>query len=46
MKIKEAIEIIEWYRDWRLGKIDDMIYKAKELTQALDMVLNEAKKQK
>jgi hypothetical protein len=44
MELKTAIEILEYYQEWRLGKRDDMIHEAKKLTEALDMVLLEVKK--
>jgi hypothetical protein len=44
MELKTAIEILEYYQQWRLGKKEDMIHEAKKLTEALDMVLCEVKK--
>lgn len=42
--IKQAIEILDYHQKWRLGKVDDMIYKPLEITAALDVVLKEVKK--
>jgi hypothetical protein len=44
MKLQTAIEILEYYQAWRLGKREDMIHEPKELTEALDIVLSEVKK--
>jgi hypothetical protein len=44
MELKTAIEILEYHQEWRLGKREDMIHEAKKLTEALDMVLCEVKK--
>ena len=44
MNLKEAIEILDYHQYWRLGKIDEMIYEPKKITQALDIVLFEVKK--
>lgn len=43
-KLKTAIEILEYHQEWRLGKREDMIYEPKKLTEALDIVLIEVKK--
>ena len=45
MELKTAIEILEYHQEWRLGKREDMIHEPKKLTQALDIVLNEVKKE-
>jgi hypothetical protein len=44
MELKTAIEILEYYQQWRLGKREDMIHEPKKLTEALDMVILEVKK--
>ena len=44
MDIETAIEILEYHQEWRLGKREDMIHEPKQLTQALDIVLNTVKK--
>lgn len=44
MELKTAIEILEYYQEWRLGKREDMIHDPKRLTEALDMVLSEVKR--
>lgn len=44
MNLKEAIEILDYHQSWRLGKIDEMKYDSKQITEALDVVLDEVKK--
>jgi len=44
MELQKAIEILEHHQQWRLGKIDDMKWKPRELTDALDLVLEQVKK--
>jgi hypothetical protein len=44
MKLKTAIEILDYHQKWRLGKRDDMIHEPKKLTEAFDIVLSEVKK--
>jgi hypothetical protein len=44
MELQTAIEILEYHREWRLGKRKDMIYEPKKLTEALGIVLSEVKK--
>ena len=44
MELQTAIEILEYNQEWRLGKREDMIYEPKKLTEAMDIVLSEAKK--
>lgn len=44
MNLKEAIEVLERHQLWRLGKTDKMIIESKTLTEALDIVLFEVKK--
>jgi len=46
MELEEAIKILEYHQDWRLGNIEEMIYEPKQLTEALDFVLKYAKKQR
>lgn len=43
MTLETAIEILEHHQQWRLGKIDEMKYSPKELTQAIDELLKEIK---
>jgi len=40
MKLEEAISILKIHQEWRLGANTEMIYP-KELTQAIDIVINE-----
>ena len=44
MELKTAIEILDYHQEWRLGKRDDMIHDPKKLTEALDLVLIQVKK--
>ena len=44
MELKTAIEVLDYHQEWRLGKRDDMIHEPKALTEALDRVLDEVKK--
>ena len=44
MTLHEAIAILEEYQAWRLGAETEMI-NPKVLTQAIDLILNEVKKQ-
>lgn len=43
MNLREAIEVLEYHQDWRLGKVDEMPYKPKEITEALDILLASVK---
>ena len=45
MELKTAIEILEYHQEWRLGKRNDMIHEPKKLTEALDIILSEIKKE-
>ena len=40
MKLEEAINLLKIHQEWRLGADTEMIYP-KELTQAIDIVINE-----
>lgn len=44
MELQTAIEILEYHQEWRLGKREAMIHEPKKLTEALDIVLSEVKK--
>lgn len=44
MELQTAIEILEYHQEWRLGKREDMIHEPKKLTEALDIILTEVKK--
>jgi hypothetical protein len=39
MNIYEATEILTYHQQWRLGNEDEMKYTPKELTQAIDVIL-------
>ena len=39
MEFNTAIEILEYYQEWRLGKREDMIHEPKKLTEAIDVIL-------
>jgi len=43
MTTKEAIRIAEHYQKWRTGKIERIIYKPEEITQAIDIIITELK---
>ena len=43
MTLEEAIEILTYHQEWREGKRDDMNYEPKELTKAIDVILNHLK---
>jgi hypothetical protein len=40
MKLEDAINLLKIHQEWRLGADTEMIYP-KELTQAIDIVINE-----
>jgi hypothetical protein len=44
MKLKKAIEILKYYNNWRTGKVDEIKYMPREITEAIDRVLKKAKK--
>jgi len=44
MTLKQAAEIIQHYQDWRLGKIDEIEYTPKAITEALNILIEHAKK--
>lgn len=44
MGLKTTIEILDYHQQWRLGKRDDMIHEPKKLTQAIDIILREVKR--
>jgi hypothetical protein len=44
IELQTAIEILEYYQEWRLGKREDIIHEPKKLTEAIDAVLSEVKK--
>ena len=44
MELKTAIEILEYHQEWRLGKREEMIHEPRKLTEALDVLLSEVKK--
>ena len=44
MELQTAIEILEYHQEWRLGKRDEMTTTPKQLTEALDIVISEVKK--
>ena len=44
MELKTAIEILAYHQEWRLGKREYMIHEPKKLTEAIDIVLSEVKK--
>lgn len=44
MNLKQAIEILDYHQSWRLGKIDEIKFSSRQITEALDVVLSEVKK--
>lgn len=44
MTLIEAVKIIDYHQQWRLGKIQEMTYTPKQLAEALDVVLTRVKK--
>lgn len=45
MKLKEAIKITQHFQDWRIGKKNGMEYTGKQITEALNVVLEAANRQ-
>ncbi len=43
MELQTAIEIVEQFQAWRLGKTDDFMHQPKTFTEALDVVLRDVK---
>lgn len=43
MNLREAIEVLEYHQDWRLGMVDEIAYKPSEITEALDILLASVK---
>lgn len=43
MTLKKAIKIVEKYQLWRMGVTDEMPYKSKDITKALDTLIAYAK---
>jgi GH18 family chitinase len=43
MKLKKAIKILKYYNNWRTGKVEEIKYMPREITEAIDKVLKEAK---
>lgn len=46
MKLSKAITILEYHQRWRLGELEEMKYTPKELTEAIEVLLKEVKKNK
>ena len=42
MKLQEAIEILEYHQEWRLGKNDEML-DPKVISEAIETILNHLK---
>jgi hypothetical protein len=43
MSIENALEIAQHYQDWRTGKIDEIEYQGKAITEALNILIEKAK---
>ena len=39
MKIEQAIEILKHFQIWRMGDIDDLDYTPKELSEAINFII-------
>ena len=46
MTIEQATIILEQFQKWRLGKVNDIDYTPKELSKAIDLVIEHCKKTK
>jgi hypothetical protein len=44
MKLKKAIEILEYHNKWRTGKVEEVKYTPGEITEAIDRVLKKVRK--
>lgn len=44
LKLDEAIEILEFHKEWRMGKREEMTFKPKSLVDSVDVLLEEVKK--
>tara|TARA_R110002167_G_scaffold344170_1_gene553423 strand:+ start:426 stop:680 length:255 start_codon:yes stop_codon:yes gene_type:complete len=44
MDLKEAIKLLDYHQRWRQGIEEDFKYKPSQLTEALDIVLEQVKK--
>jgi hypothetical protein len=44
MSKEKALEILEYHQQWRLGKFDEMKYTPRQLTEALDVLIEFVKK--
>lgn len=42
MKLHLAVTIIKHYQEWRQGKIDEMVYTPRAITEALNVVIKAA----
>ncbi len=45
MELKEAIKIMEEHQQWRTGLIEQKSIRPKEITEAINVLLAECKKQ-
>lgn len=43
MTLIEAVQILDYHQQWRLGKVQDMFYTPKQLTKAINVVLKRIK---
>jgi len=44
MDLQDAIKVLDYHQRWRQGIEEDMKYKPLQLTEALDIVLEQVKK--
>lgn len=45
LELKTAIDVLEYHQKWRLGEIHEMIYTPRQITESLDIIIKEVKKQ-
>lgn len=44
MTIKKAIKILKYYNRWRYGKVDEIKFTPREITEAINKVLKKVRK--
>lgn len=44
MTLKKAIKILKYYNKWRTGKVDEIKYTPREITRAINKVLNKVRR--
>jgi hypothetical protein len=46
MTLKQATEMVQQFQDWRLGKIDEILYTPSAITEALDILIENSRPKK